>query len=583
MTHQNYKKILERVRRVKIVYSLFLLVYTKFASRVNPQQKNLNCTKVDRYLLLFHFPWGMSSACFYFSTSVVVVALLLKLVAVSSDNDSEHRLHLNHATPCHDLQKQFSISTKIVCPTSNAALYEKERHQFIEHFDQYPLGIVYPQNTLALSEILAYAAAHFSAEDCPLAVRSGGHDNLGRSTATGSLVVDLSLMSSVKLLTSDDDRPPRAVIGGGTKLIDVVDVLRSSSLGGRSFAFPLGDCRSVGVTGFALSGGISVLTHAFGLGLDAIVGIEAVLVNGTILSLPSAAAGLDDDYTSLFAAFRGAAPHFAVVSEITVSLTEVPDYFLLRKSLPIDAFERCLSATSRFTHLYPGLASIYLSYGSSGLRILVVAADNRRDRVMIPLGQTFFSENCPLPLNDDVAVDRMPRKTFWESYMEHVSVEASRSFKNYSSQMRDNHLSKDDVVMFAAEAHRLVSSLTGHHHRAVDVDFIVTTIAGAMNKVPNRKTAWAHRTTTLVLAASCTAFRREDDEAHCHPWATEAFALLRLYGNPVQAIYPNDASSLVKENPQEAYYGRENLDWLRDVKRALDPENRLAAVQGIRP
>lgn len=49
-----------------------------------------------------------------------------------------------------------------------------------------------------------------------------------------------------------------------------------------------GDCSEVGVTGYLLGGGYSVLTNRFGLGIDNVVGIQVVVPgSGDLLNVSS--------------------------------------------------------------------------------------------------------------------------------------------------------------------------------------------------------------------------------------------------------------------------------------------------------
>ena len=108
----------------------------------------------------------------------------------------------------------------------------------------------------------------------PIHARSGGHSYAGWSTGPG-LVIDVSPMNQVSVNAGSTV----AAIGAGTKLIDIYNEL---AVHGRTL--PGGSCPTVGIAGFALGGGISMLGRAYGLACDSLKQVEIVTAAGDILT-----------------------------------------------------------------------------------------------------------------------------------------------------------------------------------------------------------------------------------------------------------------------------------------------------------
>ncbi|MEV5548789.1 FAD-dependent oxidoreductase [Streptomyces sp. NPDC052309] len=107
----------------------------------------------------------------------------------------------------------------------------------------------------------------------PLAVRSGGHGLSGSATNNGGLVIDLSAMRRVDVL----DRTARLVrVEAGARWAQVAQALAPHGL-----AISSGDHGNVGVGGLATAGGIGWLVRHYGLTVDHVRAVEAVLPDGT--------------------------------------------------------------------------------------------------------------------------------------------------------------------------------------------------------------------------------------------------------------------------------------------------------------
>ncbi|MCZ6673604.1 MAG: FAD-binding oxidoreductase [Verrucomicrobia bacterium] len=143
----------------------------------------------------------------------------------------------------------------------------------------------------------------------PLAVRGGGHSYAQWATCDGGLVIDLSPMKEIVVDTSTNT----ARIGAGVLGSELV------AQAGRYNLVPVvGQCPTVGVTGFTLGGGLSYLSGLYGAACDNL--LAAQVVSPDVGSVTANAEQRQD----LFWALRGGGGNFGVATSVTHQLRPLP-------------------------------------------------------------------------------------------------------------------------------------------------------------------------------------------------------------------------------------------------------------------
>src|SRR5689334_8576116 len=132
-----------------------------------------------------------------------------------------------------------------------------------------------------------------------VAIRGGGHNGPGLGSCDDGLVVDLSLMKSVRV-----DQTNRTVrVDAGCTSGDVDHATHAFGL-----AIPFGLVSTTGVAGLTLGGGTGYLTRKFGLTIDNLIEADVVLADG------SSVVASKSENPDLFWALRGGGGNFGIVT-----------------------------------------------------------------------------------------------------------------------------------------------------------------------------------------------------------------------------------------------------------------------------
>jgi FAD/FMN-containing dehydrogenase len=182
--------------------------------------------------------------------------------------------------------------------------YDDARTVFFKGVDRHPLAVARVADAEDVARVVSYAREG----GLELAVRSGGHSPAGHGTSDGGIVIDLSQMEGLEL---DPDSRTAWVESGVTAGEYTV------ATGERGLATGLGDTGSVGIGGITLAGGIGFLVRKNGLTIDDLLAADMVTADGELVRAS------ESSEPDLFWAIRGGAGNFGVVTRIQLRLHEV--------------------------------------------------------------------------------------------------------------------------------------------------------------------------------------------------------------------------------------------------------------------
>lgn len=159
------------------------------------------------------------------------------------------------------------LTGRVVRPGDPA--YDEARAGWNLLYAHRPAVVVYAQQ----AQDVVHAVAWAREQGRPLRVRSGGHCLEGWNSVDDGVVIDVSGLKGVRV----DPVAGTATVGAGLTQLEAV-----TALGEAGLAAPTGTEGSVGLAGATLGGGFGLLTRAFGMACDQLVGAEVVVAAGDL-------------------------------------------------------------------------------------------------------------------------------------------------------------------------------------------------------------------------------------------------------------------------------------------------------------
>ncbi|KAG2070250.1 FAD-binding domain-containing protein [Suillus decipiens] len=191
-------------------------------------------------------------------------------------------------------------------------------HQF-ESSSEVARCAVQPGSVDDLKKIVKVFKTH---DKVKFAIKGGGHSiNPGFSSTTG---IQISMANFNEIEYNNKTQNLR--IGAGCLFDEVykeISQYKRNIVGGATAA-------GVGVAGWLLGGGYSLLTNQYGLGIDNLVEVQVVLCNGNSVK---ASAERNSD---LFFAIRGGGNNFGIVTSFTVKTYPLGPIYRNMLTFPID-------------------------------------------------------------------------------------------------------------------------------------------------------------------------------------------------------------------------------------------------------
>jgi hypothetical protein len=173
-------------------------------------------------------------------------------------------------------------------------------------------GALHPEPLLIAccrtAEQVSYALRLVHEAGRPVTIHNAGQDWTGRSLRDGSVVLDLSSMSSISI----DATKHEATIGGG-----VTAGRLNAAAAEHKLVAVIGNDGAVGMAGLFMGGGYGPLMTRFGLACDNLLSAEVVLPDGRIVQCD------ENHEPDLLWALRGGGGNFGVVTSARIALHDL--------------------------------------------------------------------------------------------------------------------------------------------------------------------------------------------------------------------------------------------------------------------
>ncbi|KAH6915196.1 FAD binding domain-containing protein [Coprinopsis sp. MPI-PUGE-AT-0042] len=194
-----------------------------------------------------------------------------------------------------------SFTGDIVTPKDGEE-YEQAISRWAKNAKRQAELVVFPKNSGDVSEALKYATE----KGLAIAVKGGGHNAAGASSAEGGMVIDLSrYLNEVRI----DEGKKLGYVGGGAvwKTVDTEAIKYGLATVG-------GTVNHTGVGGLTLGGGYGWLSGRHGLAADNLREATIVVADGRVLTVN------ENSYSDLYWGIRGGGGNFGVVTEFVFEL-----------------------------------------------------------------------------------------------------------------------------------------------------------------------------------------------------------------------------------------------------------------------
>lgn len=435
------------------------------------------------------------------------------------------------------------------------AAYDEARQIWNAMIDRHPAVIVRCAGVADVRRAVVFARDN----DLLLAVRGGGHNIAGSAVCDDGLVIDLSLMKSVRV----DPDARRAWVEPGATLGDFDHEAQAFGL-----ATPLGINSTTGVAGLTLGGGFGWLSRRFGMSVDNLLSADVVTADGELVHVDA------DVNADLFWAIRGGSGNFGVVTMFEFQLHPVgPLVYGGLVVFPLEQAKDVLSKYRAAAEVMPDELAVW-----SVLRLAPPLPFLAQDVHGTPI--IAFAICYTGPVEDGPrAVDAV--RAFGTPYGEHLGPMPyalwQKTFdpllapgaRNYWKSHNLDHLSDGLLDALIDAIHRLPSP---------HCEIFFGQIGGQTGRVAPDATAYPHRDTKYAMNVHGRWNDPGEDEK-CIAWARAFFDASAPYA--LGSVYVN---FLTQEETARvgAAYGP-NFERLRAVKARYDPHNLFRCNQNIEP
>jgi FAD/FMN-containing dehydrogenase len=451
-------------------------------------------------------------------------------------------------------QSQFSvpdlrsdINGEVIGPDD--AAYDEARQVFFTGFDRRPAAVVRVAGADDVARVVTLARER----GLELAVRSGGHSRAGYGTSEGGVVIDLSGMRALDI---DADAKTAWVETG----ITAGEYTRATGERGRVTG--LGDTGSVGIGGITLAGGIGFLVRKYGLTIDDLLAAEVVTADGEIVQVS------EESEPDLFWAIRGGEGNFGVATRLQLRLHEISEIvggILILPATPevitgfIEAAEAAPEELSTIANVMLAPPMPFIPEQAHGKPVLMalladVGPVDQAEGLLTPfraLGKPYADMVRPIRYAE-----------MYEGEGMRIPYTAGANFFADALRPADagtilEHLQRSTAMMSAVQ---------------------LRVLGGALARIPNDATAFAHRDRGLFVNIAAMYMDPREKDTHDVWVATLADSL----GKDDRGGYVGFLGEEDEGTVRAAYAGA-NWDRLRGLKRRYDPDNLFRLNHNIPP
>jgi hypothetical protein len=434
--------------------------------------------------------------------------------------------------------------------------YEEARKLYNGMIDKRPLLIV---RCVDVADVVT--AVNFGREEGLLtAIRGGGHNGPGLGSCDDGLVIDLSMMKSVRV----DPEARRVRVGPGCTSGDVDHATHAFGL-----AVPFGIVSTTGVAGLTLGGGMGYLTRKYGLTIDNLLEADVVLADGSFVTAS------ETQHPDLLWALRGGGGNFGVVTSFLFQAHPVDTVYAGPIFWEATHAKDVMRAYRDFLPSAPEDLGAFV-----GLKTVPSMDPFPKDYWGSRACAVISSYNGPAEEGERVMarlLESVPPPIFnWMSAMPFPAMQAlfdpffPKGLQWYWKGDFVKSLPDEAIDVHIAQAAQAPSELSLMHLYPID---------GAVHRVPKDATAWTAREATwsMVIAGIDSDLKKAEA---LRAWGRAYWKAIHPFN--LEGAYVNFMMDDEAEGRVRATYG-DSYERLASVKAKYDPKNFFRVNQNIQP
>lgn len=446
-----------------------------------------------------------------------------------------------------------ALSGQICCRGDDG--YDESRTIWNAMVDRSPGIVVRCANIEDIVHAVRFAIDH----ELAIAVRGGGHNIAGNAVGDGGLLIDLSLMKTVRV----DEEARRAFVAPGATLGGLDTATQRFGL-----AVPTGINSTTGIAGLTLGGGFGWLTRPFGMTIDNLVGADVVTADNRLVHASAT------ENADLFWAIRGGGGNFGIVASFEFQLHPLgPDVFAGLIVHPFAQARDLLREYRRIATEGPDELTIWTVMRKAPPLPFIPAEWHGREVLIFAAcfaGSPAEGEKAAAPLRQlgRPIADVMGPHPFaaWQAAFDPLLTPGARNYWK-THDFTELHDGAIDVVTEAAA-----------HLPGPECEIFIAQVGGAMSRIAADATAYPHRNAHFIMNVH-TRWRDAAQDDICVAWARDLFKATAPFATGAGYVnfIPADEPERI-----EAIYGP-NYRRLVEIKGRWDPQNRFRLNQNIRP
>lgn len=437
------------------------------------------------------------------------------------------------------------LNAQIITPADEG--YDEARSVYAGGIDHRPAVIIRPDSAEQVAQVVLLAAE----TGVPMSIRSGGHSTAGHGVSDGGIMLDLAGLRAIDIDTRTRTAWAEAGISAGAY---------TDAAGEHGLVTGFGDTATVGIGGITLGGGVGFLVRKHGLTIDDLLAAEIVTADGQIRQVDA------DDHPDLFWAIRGGGGNFGVVTRFRFRLHPLESILGGTLVLPgtaeaIEAFvaeaEAAPEELTTIANIMPAPPLPFVPEDQHGQLVnfatmCYAGPSEAGERVLAP----FRALNPIVDLLETMPYGRIyppeqdfPRAAAHTMFIDRVGPADARKILE--------HLGNSTAMMQATQ---------------------LRILGGAMSRVPDDATAFAHRASRIMVNLAAIYADPAETETH-EAWIRRFSDALRQSD---EGVYSNFLGDEGEDRVRAAYPGA-TWDRLRVIKTKYDPANLFRLNQNIRP